>query len=152
MASPETRHHSLGRLTTMIELKDMSNVTEIPFLSFEESRNRYWGVSDRDVPILIGAAAGTRYATFLISWCLSIRCPDQGLFTVVNVMSMFVFAGAVGLVFLILGAVLIWYCCQFAFKRDKSLYSKFSACDKQYKSFRLMLTHLLLQNYVICCR
>ena len=45
----------------MIELKDMSNVTEIPFLSFEESRNRYWGVSDRDVPILIGAAAGKKY-------------------------------------------------------------------------------------------
>jgi len=75
--------------TTVTDIKDHSNMTEVPFLSFDESRNTFWGVSDRDVPILIGAAAG-----------------------------------AVGLVFLILGAVLIWYCCQFALKRDKSLYSK----------------------------
>lgn len=54
--------------------------------------NRFWGISDRDVPILIGAAAG-----------------------------------AVGLVFLILGAVVIWYCCQFVFqgegKNGSSMYS-----------------------------
>ena len=129
MASPETRHHSLGRLTTMIELKDMSNVTEIPFLSFEESRNRYWGVSDRDVPILIGAAAGKRYHLHT-NLDISQVSVNQSLFTIINVMSTFYVLGAVGLVFLILGAVLIWYCCQFAFKRDKSLYSKFSTCGK----------------------
>lgn len=32
--------------------------SEPPFLLFEESDNKYWGVADRDVPILIGAAAG----------------------------------------------------------------------------------------------
>jgi hypothetical protein len=35
-------------------------------------------------------------------------------------------SGAVGLVFLILGAVLIWYCTQFVFKREKSIYSEYS--------------------------
>lgn len=57
-----------------------------------QTDNRFWGISDRDVPILIGAAAG-----------------------------------AVGLVFLILGAVVIWYCCQFVFqgegKNGSSMYS-----------------------------
>ena len=36
-----------------------------------------------------------------------------------------VFAGAIGLVFLILGAIVIWYCCQFAFKSEKSIYSEY---------------------------
>lgn len=35
------------------------------------------------------------------------------------------FAGAVGLVFLIVGAIVIWYCCQFAFKSEKSIYSEY---------------------------
>ena len=34
--------------------------TEPPFLLFEESNDKYWGVADRDVPILIGAAAGLK--------------------------------------------------------------------------------------------
>ena len=43
--------------------------SEPPFLLFEESDNKYWGVADRDVPILIGAAAGLSFDTnyFFIS-------------------------------------------------------------------------------------
>ncbi|KAI1289238.1 hypothetical protein HDE_07987 [Halotydeus destructor] len=64
-----------------------SSSSPLPVLVLEE-RETYWGIADRDVPILIGAAAG-----------------------------------AFGLVFLILGAFVIWYCCQYVFRRDKSLYS-----------------------------
>ena len=77
----------LRNATTTTTTTSTTSTTVLPFLVLDE-RESYWGVADRDVPILIGAAAG-----------------------------------AVGLVFLILGAVLIWYCCQFAFKREKSIYS-----------------------------
>lgn len=66
MNSPESLHHSFGKLTTLIEVRNMSlNATEIPLLIYEEPGNRYWGVADKDVPILIGAAVGE--LSYLIS-------------------------------------------------------------------------------------
>ena len=57
-----SRHSSLDRLNRLIDLKNDSQTTtryEVPVYSFDDSgENRYWGIADRDVPILIGAAAG----------------------------------------------------------------------------------------------
>lgn len=44
----------------------LSSSSEMPYLFFDEPKNKYWGVSDRDVPILIGAAAGNKNS-FLLS-------------------------------------------------------------------------------------
>lgn len=57
-----SRHHSLDRLNRLIELKNDTSTMktfEPPLYSQDDSsENRYWGIADRDVPILIGAAAG----------------------------------------------------------------------------------------------
>lgn len=79
----------LSRTNVTVSNNNLSVTTigygDIPVLTYDDGTtdNRFWGISDRDVPILIGAAAG-----------------------------------AVGLVFLILGAVVIWYFCQFVFQGD----------------------------------
>lgn len=83
---------------------------------FEDTEDRYWGLSDRDVPILIGAAAGESRMPQIHE---NDDCFDSCL--VPNS------KGAMGLVFLILGAIVIWYCCQFAFKSEKSVYSKYAS-------------------------
>jgi hypothetical protein len=50
------RHYSLERMTSVALNDNMTtNSSYDPLLDPED---RYWGVSDRDVPILIGAAAG----------------------------------------------------------------------------------------------
>lgn len=154
MSSLDTKHHLIGKLTTLVEVRDMSNVTEIPFLVYEEPGNHYWGVSDRDVPILIGAAVGesfsrsefntlmTRYNSFSIDIIADSMSTSQlAMFS--SHVSDFTYPGAVGLVFLILGAVLIWYCTQFVFKRDKSIYSEYiSSLMKVHKCFnRTRLWH-----------
>lgn len=55
--SHETRLHTLGRMTAS-GMTD-NTTTQSPYDPlFEDTEDRYWGLSDRDVPILIGAAAG----------------------------------------------------------------------------------------------
>lgn len=51
-----SQHHSLGRMAAGAA---DNTTTDFPFDPLlEDNENRYWGLSDRDVPILIGAAAG----------------------------------------------------------------------------------------------
>lgn len=57
-----SRHPSLDRLNRLIDLKNDTEPLkkfETPLYSYDDSsENRFWGIADRDVPILIGAAAG----------------------------------------------------------------------------------------------
>lgn len=55
--SHETRLHSLGRMTANGMAPNATTQSSYDPL-FEDTEDRYWGLSDRDVPILIGAAAG----------------------------------------------------------------------------------------------
>lgn len=58
MTSSINGSETISAAATMNQERLPDHPTEPPFLLFEESNDKYWGVADRDVPILIGAAAG----------------------------------------------------------------------------------------------
>lgn len=126
-----------------------STASPLDSLLEEDEENRYWGLSDQDVPILIGAAAGQfcfdwrprpafsvktlnrpfkwweiPFATWISRLETNRRLMKYLSCSWSDVSFSLLETGAVGFVFLILGAIVIWYCCQFAFKSDKSIYSK----------------------------